>query len=52
MASTDEQENPYLPRSKPTKKGLATADLTAKEPLFGFLARKVQGAQVLKAMVR
>ena len=41
---------PYLTPSQ-RDAGLSKADPSIKEPLYGFLRRKVTGAQVLKAMV-
>ena len=45
-------ENPYLAHRPPSQKGSGVSvNPTAKEPLYGFVPRKVTGAQVLKAMV-
>ena len=50
-----ERENPYLAhhhlaeRSKSTANG--ASGHAAKEPLFGFIPRKVTGAQARKALV-
>jgi hypothetical protein len=46
------RDNPYLAHLPPSQRGAGVpVDPTAKEPLYGFLPRKVTGAQVLKAMV-
>jgi len=45
-------DNPYLAHLNTSKKGAANGNVSAKEPLFGFLPRHVKGAQVEKAMVR
>ena len=46
-------DNPYLAHLPPYQRGagLSAADPTTKEPLYGFIPRKVTGAQVLTAMV-
>ncbi|KAJ3730587.1 P-loop containing nucleoside triphosphate hydrolase protein [Lentinula raphanica] len=46
-------DNPYLAHLPPSQRGIApssSASASEKEPLFGFLSRKVKGAQVRKAM--
>ena len=46
------RDNPYLAHLPPSQRGAGiSVDPTAKEPLYGFMPRKVTGAQVLKAMV-
>ena len=46
-------DNPYLAHRPPSQRGAGVSvNPNAKEPLYGFLPRKVTGAQVLKAMVR
>ena len=46
------RDNPYLVHLPPSQRGTGVpVDPTAKEPLYGFLPRKVTGPQVLKAMV-
>jgi len=51
-----DKENPYLAHLHPAERSKSTANgastLAAKEPLFGFIPRKITGAQVRKAMVR
>jgi len=47
------QDNPYLAHLPPSQRGVSTtSDPTAKEPLYGFIPRKVTGNQVRKVMVR
>ena len=49
---TTGRDNPYLAHLPPSQRGAGVSvDPTAKEPLYGFLPRKVTGPQVLKAMV-
>ena len=55
----DMADNPYLQHLPPHQRGAApsagsssTAAAAAKEPLFGFMPRKVTATQVTKAMVR
>ncbi|KAF8803325.1 P-loop containing nucleoside triphosphate hydrolase protein [Phlegmacium glaucopus] len=45
-------DNPYLAHLAPSRRGVGTSasDPTTKEPLHGFVPRKVTGQQVLKAM--
>ena len=54
MASAN--DNPYLAHHYPTRKdagsGSAMGVAAAKEPLFGFVPRRVKGEQVRQAMVR
>ena len=45
------RDNPYLAHLPPSQRGAGLVDPSAKEPLYGFMPRKVNGAQVLKAMV-
>lgn len=46
------RDNPYLAHLPPSQRGAAVSiDPSAREPLYGFMPRKVTGAQVLKAMV-
>ena len=48
---TTGRDNPYLAHLPPSQRGAGVSvDPTAKEPLYGFLPRKVTGPQVLKAM--
>ncbi|KAF9035251.1 hypothetical protein BJ165DRAFT_1511018 [Panaeolus papilionaceus] len=44
-------DNPYLAHLPPAQRGILPADATVKEPLYGFLPRKVKGDQVRKVMV-
>ena len=46
-------DNPYLAHRPPSQRGigLSTANPETREPLYGFLPRRVSGEQVLKAMV-
>ncbi|PPQ81540.1 hypothetical protein CVT25_013425, partial [Psilocybe cyanescens] len=49
--SSKPRDNPYLAHLPPSQRGVGTgSNLTEKEPLYGFLPRKVNGAQVRKAM--
>ena len=55
MAS--EKDNPYLAHRYPSGKSKSAANAVSiaagiKEPLFGFMPRKVTGPQVRKALVR
>jgi pre-mRNA-splicing factor ATP-dependent RNA helicase DHX15/PRP43 len=51
-ARDNPRDNPYLAHLPPSQRGAGVSiDPTAKEPLYGFMPRKVTGAQVLKAMV-
>ena len=54
MAGTDGKDNPYLAHLYNGKKGAGspTPSPSIKEPLYGFLPRKVKGEQVRKALVR
>lgn len=60
MATSTPKENPYLAHLHPSQRGQAHSPspsssngaAASKEPLYGFLPRKVTGAQVRKAMVR
>ena len=52
LSSPIMNDNPYLAHLNSSKKGAANGNVSAKEPLFGFLPRHVKGAQVVKAMVR
>jgi pre-mRNA-splicing factor ATP-dependent RNA helicase DHX15/PRP43 len=49
-------DNPYLAHLHPSQRGVASGSNSVgpavKEPLYGFLARKVNGDQVRKAIVR
>ena len=46
------RDNPYLAHLPPSQRGASVSvDPNVKEPLYGFLPRKVTGPQVLKAMV-
>jgi hypothetical protein len=46
------RDNPYLAHLPPSQRGVRVPlDPIAKEPLHGFMPRKVTGPQVLKAMV-
>lgn len=51
-------DNPYLAHLHPSQRGVASGSNSvgpspaAKEPLYGFLPRKVNGEQVRNAMVR
>lgn len=46
------RDNPYLAHLPPSQRGAGVSiDPSAKEPLYGFLPRKVTGPQVLKVMV-
>jgi hypothetical protein len=52
MTAQPGRDNPYLAHLPPSQRGTgALLDPTAKEPLYGFMPRKVTGAQALKAMV-
>jgi pre-mRNA-splicing factor ATP-dependent RNA helicase DHX15/PRP43 len=46
-------DNPYLAHLPPSQRGAGVfaSDPKIKEPLYGFLPRKVTGPQVLTAMV-
>lgn len=46
-------DNPYLAHRHPTQRGTGPSgsNLATKEPLYGFLPRKVTGKQVRAAMV-
>jgi hypothetical protein len=51
------RDNPYLQHLPPNQRGAGPvgngpAGAAAKEPLYGFLPRKVTSEQVSKAMVR
>jgi pre-mRNA-splicing factor ATP-dependent RNA helicase DHX15/PRP43 len=52
------RDNPYLAHLPAHQRGVASAGgnssaaIAAKEPLYGFLPRKVTAEQVTKAMVR
>ena len=55
MTLSESKDNPYLaphPAQRVAFPPSSTAAAAAKEPLFGFLARKVKGPQVRTAMVR
>ncbi len=48
-------DNPYLAYLPPSQRGASSSKTkhdTSKEPLFGFLPRKVTGKQARKALVR
>ena len=46
------RDNPYLAHLRPSQRGAGKpSDPTARDPLYGFVPRKVTGLQVLKAMV-
>jgi hypothetical protein len=53
MAGSTPRDNPYLAHLQPSQRGAGpvTSNPPAKEPLFGFLPRKVKGEQVRNAMV-
>ena len=53
MAGSTPLDNPYLAHLPPSRRGAApvSSNPSIKEPLFGFLPRKVKGDQVRKAMV-
>ncbi|KAG6916849.1 DEAH-box ATP-dependent RNA helicase prp43 [Tephrocybe rancida] len=46
------RDNPYLAHRAPSERGAGPSgsNLTSKEPLYGFMPRKVKGEQVRKAM--
>jgi pre-mRNA-splicing factor ATP-dependent RNA helicase DHX15/PRP43 len=53
------KENPYLAHLPPSERGVSVSkagtsnsDPSSKEPLYGFMPRKVKGVQVRKALVR
>ncbi|PPQ71525.1 hypothetical protein CVT24_006473 [Panaeolus cyanescens] len=50
MSKSKPVDNPYLAHLAPSQRGVSSADPTAKEPLYGFMPRKVKGEQVRKAM--
>ncbi|KAJ7905394.1 P-loop containing nucleoside triphosphate hydrolase protein [Mycena olivaceomarginata] len=55
MSGTAPQDNPYLAHRHPTQRGAGpsgsnSAALGVKEPLYGFLPRKVNGDQVRTAL--
>jgi pre-mRNA-splicing factor ATP-dependent RNA helicase DHX15/PRP43 len=57
MSGNAPQDNPYLAHRHPTQRGAGPSgsNLTAvgvKEPLYGFLPRKVTADQVRTALVR
>ncbi|GLB45540.1 putative P-loop containing nucleoside triphosphate hydrolase protein [Lyophyllum shimeji] len=43
-------DNPYLAHLPPHQRGVGPSNAAAKEPLYGFMPRKVKGEQVRKAM--
>ncbi|GLB45409.1 putative P-loop containing nucleoside triphosphate hydrolase protein [Lyophyllum shimeji] len=43
-------DNPYLAHLPPHQRGVGPSNPAAKEPLYGFIPRKVKGEQVRKAM--
>lgn len=52
MSESKPRDNPYLAHLPPSQRGAGTgSNATTKEPLYGFLPRKVNGEQVRKAMV-
>jgi hypothetical protein len=55
MSSSTPRDNPYLAHLPPAMRGTsshASSSAKAKEPLYGFIPRKVKAPQVLAAMVR
>lgn len=52
MAGSTPRDNPYLAHLPPSQRGATVSNPAVKEPLYGFMPRKVKGDQVLKAMVR
>ncbi|KAF8970959.1 P-loop containing nucleoside triphosphate hydrolase protein [Flammula alnicola] len=52
MSDSKPRDNPYLAHLPAHQRGVAPAgsDPSAKEPLYGFMPRKVKGDQVRKAM--
>ncbi|KAF9003094.1 P-loop containing nucleoside triphosphate hydrolase protein [Cyathus striatus] len=52
MAGSTPRDNPYLAHLPPSQRGVGSvsSNPSDKEPLYGFLPRKVTGAQVLKAL--
>jgi pre-mRNA-splicing factor ATP-dependent RNA helicase DHX15/PRP43 len=53
MTGSAPRDNPYLAHLHPFQRGAGPSgsNLVTKEPLYGFLPRKVNGAQVRTAMV-
>lgn len=53
MAGSKPLDNPYLAHLPPSQRGAGpvASHPSVKEPLFGFLPRKVKGGQVRTAMV-
>uniref|UniRef100_A0A8H8CGF1 RNA helicase n=1 Tax=Psilocybe cubensis TaxID=181762 RepID=A0A8H8CGF1_PSICU len=51
MSESKPRDNPYLAHLPPSQRGVGTGSKEiTKDPLFGFLPRKVKGDQVRKAM--
>ncbi|KAG6840945.1 DEAH-box ATP-dependent RNA helicase prp43 [Blastosporella zonata] len=50
--STTPRDNPYLAHRAPSERGVGPSgsNVAGKEPLFGFMPRKVKGEQARKAM--
>ncbi|KAF9481047.1 pre-mRNA-splicing factor ATP-dependent RNA helicase PRP43 [Pholiota conissans] len=52
MASSKLQNNPYLSHLPPHQKGASRSNPSAKDPLYGFIPRRVKGNQARKVMER
>ncbi|KAG6889618.1 hypothetical protein C0992_004574 [Termitomyces sp. T32_za158] len=50
--TTTPRDNPYLAHLHPSERGVGASgsNPVSKEPLFGFMPRRVKGEQVRKAM--
>ncbi|KAF5313879.1 hypothetical protein D9619_013029 [Psilocybe cf. subviscida] len=50
MSTSKSYDNPYLAHLPPNQRGVASADGSDKEPLYGWVPRMVKAAQVQKAL--